>query len=101
MHVAVRRPHALHSSTPRFIAREAAHEAPSGRSYCPFRTIFYCERPQFASCCTSILLTVFQKDCEERGQLFGFSLENLVLRRIDVVSRSAIRPVLDFVVPTD
>ncbi len=47
------------------------------------------------------LLTIFQKDCKKHGRPFPFKLEHCVLRRIDVVSRSCVRPIFDFVNFTD
>nr|VWP00079.1 Tributyrin esterase [Ganoderma boninense] len=49
---------------------------------------------------TARFMECFIKYSKERRQPFPFSLEHLVLLRIDVISRSAVRPVFDFVMPT-
>ena len=38
-----------------------------------------------------------QEDCEARGQPFQYKVEDVVLRRIDWVSRGTLKPVLEFV----
>ncbi|KAM5543992.1 hypothetical protein V8D89_002609 [Ganoderma adspersum] len=41
----------------------------------------------------------FIRDCAGRGQPFPYKLEHLMLRSIEVVSRSSIRPVFELVTP--
>ena len=54
-----------------------------------------------APCVLPLSLTVTQKDCEAHGQTPPFRLEDVVLRRIEVVSRSRIQLIIDVMGPAN